>query len=264
MRLRVQIILVLFMDSILPALIYRSKNCGYVYWVIDIILPYTCWDLNGSREEALMKRLNIGVLILLAFGFAGLAVSAASADIYAWTDENGVRHFTNQVPPKQATLFMKTPEIPYDEEADNRRREMDRQAIARQELAEREAFLLEQQLAAERRLEAANARADEALREAERVLQDAQAAAENANYSSSSSFGFGYYYPYYRYKPHHHKKGHKRFPGDHYRKKHPRKHPLHDRYQRKHRVRSHYFIKSGRYPSHRARVATFRGRHGRY
>ena len=146
------------------------------------------------------------MLILVIFGFVSLAVSTAGADIYAWTDENGIRHFTNQAPPKQATLFMKTPEIPYDEEADNRRSEADRLAVARQELAEREAFLLEQQLAAERRLAAANARADEALREAERILQDAQAASENANYSSSSSYGFGYYYPYYRYKPHHYKK----------------------------------------------------------
>jgi hypothetical protein len=215
-----------------------------------------------------MKRLNIQMLILAISGFVSLAVSTAGADIYAWTDENGIRHFTNQAPPKQAILFMKTPEIPYDEEADNRRSEADRLAVARQELAEREAFLLEQQLAAERRLAAANARADEALREAERILQDAQAASENANYSSSSSYGFGYYYPYYRYKPHHYKKKHKRHPGHHYRKKHPHKHPvkhpLHDRYQRKQRVRNHYFLTSGRYPSHRARVATFRGRHGRY
>ena len=136
-----------------------------------------------------MKRLNIVVMILSACGLAGLAVSTASADIYAWTDENGVKYFTNQAPPKQATLFMKTPEIPHDEEADNQRREVDRLAVARQELAEREAFLLEQQQAAERRIAAANARADEALREANQVLQDAQAASEDAYYDYSSSYG---------------------------------------------------------------------------
>jgi hypothetical protein len=85
------------------------------------------------------------VMALAAFWFAGLAVSAAGADIYAWTDENGVKYFTNHAPPEQATLFMKTREIPYDEEADNQRREMDRLEVARQELAEREAFLQEQQ-----------------------------------------------------------------------------------------------------------------------
>ena len=211
-----------------------------------------------------MKRLDIRVLILAIFGFVSLAVSTAGADIYAWTDKNGVRHFTNQAPPKQATLFMKTPEIPYDEEADNQRREIDRLAVARQELAEREAFLLEQQQAAERRIAAANARADEALREADRILRDA----EDANYNYSGSYGYGYYYPYYKHRPHHHKKGHKRFDRNHYRKRHPHKHPvkhpLHDRYQQKRHVRTPYSITSGRHSSHRARVATFRGRHGRY
>jgi hypothetical protein len=215
-----------------------------------------------------MKRLNIWALILALFGLGGLAASTAGADIYAWTDENGVKNFTNQAPPKQATLFMKTPEIPYDEEADHQRREVDRLAVARQELAEREAFLLEQQQAAERRIAAANARADEALREADRILRDAQAASEDANYSSSSGSGYGYYFPYYRYRPHHHKKDHKRSGDNHYRKKHPSKHPvkhpLHNRYQRKHGVRSHYLTTGRRYPSHRARVTVFRGRHGLY
>ena len=99
-----------------------------------------------------MKRLNIMVMILAVFGFAGLAVSTAGADIYAWTDENGVKHFTNQEPPKQATLFMRTPEIRHNEEADKERREMDRLAIARKELAEQEAFLREQQQAADHQL----------------------------------------------------------------------------------------------------------------
>jgi len=233
-----------------------------------MILPYACRVPKGSREEAPMKRLNIVVMILSACGLAGLAVSTASADIYAWTDENGVKYFTNQAPPKQATLFMKTPEIPHDEEADNQRREVDRLAVARQELAEREGFLLEQQQAAERRIAAANARADEALREANQVLQDAQAASEDANYDYSSSYGYGYYYPYYGYGSRHHKKGHKRFDGNRYQKRHPKqhpaKHPLHNRYQRNQGVRSHYYLTGGRYPTHRSRVAAFRGRHGRF
>ena len=211
-----------------------------------------------------MKRLNTVVMILSAFGLAGLAVSAASADIYAWTDENGVKYFTNQAPPKQATLFMKTPEIPHDEEADNQRREMDRMAVARQELAEREAFLLEQQQAAERRIAEANARADAALREADQVLKEAQAASEDADYGYSSSYGYGYYGYGSRYLY----KGYKRFDGNLYRKRHPKqlpaKHPLHNRYQRNHGVRSHYSITGGRYSTHRSRSAAFRGRHGRF
>jgi len=213
-----------------------------------------------------MKRLNTVVMILSAFGLAGLAVSTASADIYAWTDENGVKYFTNQAPPKQATLFMKTPEIPHDEEADNQRREMDRMTVARQELAEREAFLLEQQQAAERRIAEANARAEAALSEADRVLKEAQAASEDDNYSYSSSYGYGYYYPYYGYGYRYPYIGHKRFDGNQYRKRHPEqhpaKHPLHKLYQRNQGVGNHYNITVGRYPTHNSRVAAFRGRHG--
>ena len=235
-----------------------------------------------------MKRLNIMVMMLVAFGFAGFAVSTANGDIYAWTDENGVKYFTNFTPPKQATLFMKTPEIPYDEEADNQRRKMDRLEVARQELAEREAFLMEQQQAAERRIAAANARADAALKEADQILQDTYAASEDANYDRSSSYGYGYYYPYYGYGSRYLYKGYKRYNLGLYRKKHhyrPKKHHYnykrdHSKYTRSikpHAKRSHYNSHRGtpgarrhstairgRAQTHRSRVAAFRGRHGRF
>ena len=228
------------------------------------------------------------VMILAAIGFAGFAVSTASGDIYAWTGENGVKYFTNFAPPKQATLFMKTPEIPYDEEADNQRRKMDRLEVARQELAEREAFLMGQQQAAERRIAAANARADAALKEADQILQDTYAASEDANYDRSSSYGYGYYYPYYGYGSRYLYKGYKRYNLGLYRKKHhyrPKKHHYnykrdHSKYTRSikpHAKRSHYNSHRGtpgvrrhstairgRAQTHRSRVAAFRGRHGRF
>ena len=110
------------------------------------------------------------ILMLAALGLAGFATLEVNADIYSWTDENGVRYFTNDAPPKQAQLLMKTPEIAYDEEADLQRRQNEELEAARQELAEREAFLQEQQQAAERRIAEANARAEAALREADRIL----------------------------------------------------------------------------------------------
>jgi hypothetical protein len=246
-----------------------------------MILLYAGRISKGFREEAPMKRLNIVVMILSACGLAGLAVSTASADIYAWTDENGVKNFTNQAPPEQATLFMKTPEIPYDEEADIQRREMDDQAVARQELAEREAFLREQQQEAERRIAAANARADAALREAGRVLQDAQATSEDADSAYSSSYGYGYYYPYYGYGSRYLYKGYKRYDGGLYRKKRHYKHKINHYKYRKglrphahpshynsrkgtHSVRRHSTAIRGRAQTHRSRAAAFRGRHGRY
>jgi hypothetical protein len=93
---------------------------------------------------------------------------------------------------------MKTPEIPYDETADDQRREIDRLEIARQELADREARLLQQQLEAERRIAEANSRAEETLRRADKILEEAEAAAENTDYDSSGRYASGYY-PYYPY-----------------------------------------------------------------
>ncbi len=148
-----------------------------------------------------MIRFNLTTMILAAMGFAGFMVPVASADIYSWTDENGVRYFTNHKPPKHAELLIKSPEIPHDEEAHQQRLEEDRLAAARQELAEREAFLMQQQLETERRIAAANARADAALQEADQILRDAEAAAENVYYDRRGSYGYGYSYPYYRIGP---------------------------------------------------------------
>ena len=229
-----------------------------------------------------MKRFKIMVMILATLGFAGFLASTASGDIYAWTDENGVKHFTNYAPPKQAALFMKTSEIPHDEDADNQRRETDRLEVARIELAEREAFLLEEQQAAERRIAAANARADAALQEADRILQKAQAATESDGAYRSSSYGYGYYYPYYfygprykSYKKHDGKKHHTKPKIDHYTHnwhilkntqpgKYTAKHPLHNGYEQKRGAAVPYSINYERYSTHRSRTATFRGRHGRF
>ena len=206
-----------------------------------------------------MNRLHIAALILASFGFAGFMIPAASADIYSWTDENGVRHFTNQSPPKHAELLIKSPEISHDEKAHERRLEEDRLELARQELAEREALLLQQQLEAERRLIAANARAEAALQRAGQILQEAEAAAEANDNDRWSSVGF--YYPYYRID---HRK-YNRHSAIHglYKKYHSIKN-YHKPLYRSHSVRSHYSLTQGRYPSHHARSAAFRGRHGRF
>ena len=215
-------------------------------------------------------------------------IPAASADIYSWVDENGVRHFTNGTPPKHAELLIKSPEITHDEEADRQRIEEDRLALARAELAEKEAALLQQQLEAERRLAAANARAEAALQQADQILQEAEAAAEA--YDNDSGGGIGFYYPYYGI-------GDQKYYISHYRYKSPyRKHLYADRYYNKYKrspaisglyhkyrsvikskdplyrnriyrhqsLRSHRPPTLGPYTSHRERSAAFRGRHGRF
>jgi hypothetical protein len=226
-----------------------------------------------------MKRLNIMMLVALVVWVYGFVALTAHADIYSWTDENGVNHFTNYAPPKQAKLLIKTPEIPYDEEADNERRENDRLEMARQELAEREAFLLQEQRAAERRIAEANARADAALREADRILQEAETAAADANYDRSNGYAYGYYpsyrsgyrpgyhhKPYYREKIHHYKKRHYAYP--HYRHYkygyQPRQKYIFKGRDRKHVVRPHHGSSRNPRASHHSRAAAFRGKHGRF
>ena len=236
-----------------------------------------------------MTRNILVVALLTILGFSGLMIPAAGADIYSWTDENGVRHFTNQRPPKHAELLMKTREKPHDDEAEQKRLEEDKLAAIRQELAEREAFLIQQQAAAERRLAAANARAEATLQEADRILLEAEEAAEN-----NRSGSYWYSYPYYDYKPglyhndrnihwlHHRKAGyHKKVKRHHHRYGHHKKHKRHStryghhgklrsnsfeytRHRRTHSIRNHQSLTRSRYTSHRARAAAFRGRHGRY
>ncbi|MEJ2100047.1 MAG: hypothetical protein P8X68_08720 [Desulfobacterales bacterium] len=209
------------------------------------------------------------ILMLSALGFAGFATLEVNADIYSWTDENGVRYFTNYAPPKQAKLLMKTPEIAYDEEADLQRREKEELEAARQELAEREAFLQEQQQAAERRIAEANARAEAALREADRILQDAEAAAEDVNNDNSSNYAYGYYSPYYGYRyPRkiHYKDYYYYYHGGLHHKRQPYKHKptLYNRFVRKFSVDHRPNASRSPVQSHRQRVTTFRGRQGLY
>ena len=71
-----------------------------------------------------MKGLKIVTLITIVSWFIA---SSLYADIYRWTDENGVIHFANYAPPDGATIMMKTEELPYDEAADRERMEAERQ-----------------------------------------------------------------------------------------------------------------------------------------
>jgi len=208
-------------------------------------------------------------MMLATLGLASFAAFEADADIYSWTDENGVRYFTNYAPPKQAQLLMKTPEIEYDEEADLQRREMDELEVARQELAEREAELLQQQQEAERRIATANAKAEAAMREADRILQEAEAAAEDVDNDNSSNYAYGYYSPYYGYR--HPRKIHYKdyyyyyYGGLHHKKPFYKPKPTpYDRFVRK--FSADRYSNAFRSPvrSHQQRVNAFRGRNGRF
>jgi hypothetical protein len=143
-----------------------------------------------------MKGLKISLLIAAQFFIA----SAIFADIYEWTDANGVRHFTNYAPPDNAKLLMKTEAVPYDEAADIERMETEQQdhlELERQNIAEREAEFERKVAEAERRLAALD-------RQAERIeRQDEEWPDEGTedSYIDSGNGSYGYYPVYYTNPP---------------------------------------------------------------
>ena len=124
--------------------------------------------------------------------------SCLYADIYEWTDKDGVTHYTNYAPPAEAKMIMKTEELPYDEAADRARLEAEREEeleLTRLELADREAELERREAQAEQRLAEADRQAEETLREAEKILNEAP----NGRYDYGSSGYADYYRGYYPY-----------------------------------------------------------------
>ncbi|MGD9303961.1 MAG: DUF4124 domain-containing protein [Desulfobacterales bacterium] len=175
-----------------------------------------------------MRRLYLFVVPVLLC----ILNTRVDADIYTWIDENGVKHFSNFAPPANAEVIMKTEELPYDEQADQQRMAAERQErllAAWQEIADKEAELLDWQRAAEQEIEAADLRAQEALREAEELLSEAE---ESYNRCSNSGLYYGYY-PYYGHYKRWYRKNlslYYRYPHCKHRKKYkwkprPRPHP---------------------------------------
>ena len=52
--------------------------------------------------------------IILIILVSCIAAASAFADIYEWTDENGVKHYSNYAPPAESRVLMKTKEEPYE------------------------------------------------------------------------------------------------------------------------------------------------------
>lgn len=70
-----------------------------------------------------MKIITIWMLVL----FAIIGISAASADIYTWTDANGIRHYSDRPPENVNDAVVVFPEYPYDEMADQKQFEMEQE-----------------------------------------------------------------------------------------------------------------------------------------
>jgi hypothetical protein len=115
-----------------------------------------------------MKRL----LILLTLLWVWWACPV-SADIYRWTDANGVTHFSNEPPPAGAKVLDKIEETPYDADADRQRIEEERSyRLEREklELEERKAELAGREREAQLKLEEANLRMQQAQLQQQQAL----------------------------------------------------------------------------------------------
>jgi hypothetical protein len=51
------------------------------------------------------------IAMVMAFVFAGLTASGVQAEIYSWTDENGVKHYSHTPPPDRSAPLEAAPEI---------------------------------------------------------------------------------------------------------------------------------------------------------
>ena len=98
-----------------------------------------------------------------------LWVPASNADIYSWTDENGVKHFGNQPPENAANLKMVFKEEPHDAAADQQRTETQNRELTDliRDLEEEE-----QRQAAEDRKKAAAAERNRAPTQEEKVAAE--------------------------------------------------------------------------------------------
>jgi Skp family chaperone for outer membrane proteins len=98
-----------------------------------------------------------------------LWVPASNADIYSWTDENGIKHFGNQPPENAANLKMVFKEEPHDAAADQQRTETENRELTNliRDLEEEE-----QRQAAEDRKKAAAAEQNREPTQAENVAAE--------------------------------------------------------------------------------------------
>ena len=158
------------------------------------------------RGEKMRSILLIGMIVM-----AGVTVPIASADIYFWTDENGVKNFTNYSPPEKAEVFMETSEA--DEDMALPEAETDQAGDADRALESRQLQAAAEEIEALREQVGElshNLKNLEALIEASPSEGD-DVASETEEAAATVRFGSGYvYWPYpYGYPPYGYK-GHRK------------------------------------------------------
>lgn len=133
-----------------------------------------------------------GWLIILLILWSGFP---AAAEVYHWTDANGVRHYSNTPPPKGAEAIVLQEEIPYDPESDEKRRVQEDAMLQERESAE----INDRLEKAERDAEEARRQAEAAERKADQLEKDLEEQDDDRSY--------GVYYP--RHRPGHRPPGYR-------------------------------------------------------
>jgi hypothetical protein len=155
-----------------------------------------------KHGEATMRRLSAFLAILLALVWA----STLNADIYVWTDEDGVKNFTNFSPPEGAEIFIKDSGISQKTAEDTPPRTFETQPPKPD--ATGEVSRLREELEAVKKLLAENLEASKAVEEDpypdRRVpVEDAYDASDDTNTAAEPQRSYTtvhkYYYPYYGY-----------------------------------------------------------------
>ncbi len=72
---------------------------------------------------------TITVAFVLAFALTVFGVGAPNAEVYIWTDEKGVKHFSDRPPADAKGAKPAFPAYEYDEAADKKRTETDSQEL---------------------------------------------------------------------------------------------------------------------------------------
>ena len=219
-----------------------------------------------------MKRLVVILLVL----FIGFWATGLRADIYTWTDENGVQHFTNVDPPKQAELMIKAANFTTDEKAAQEAieaRRLERQQLELEEVAQKQNLISMQQEAIQEQIDAANRRAqeaEEALKRCRKILDDA--AGSNGDYNGYRDCAdgvvvtgtpYGYdpcyeYYPRYRYYPSYGYNSYYSYRG-HFR--HGLKHRGHFKHRGSHHFKKRHFGHTGKHNFRHFKKHRFGGFH---
>jgi len=133
-----------------------------------------------------------GWFIILLILWSGLP---ALAELYNWTDADGVRHFSNTPPPEGVEANVLLEEIPYDPESDEKRRVQEDAMLQERASAETQRRIED----AEREAEEARREAEAANRKADQLEKDLKEQEENSSY--------GTYYP--RRRPGHRPPGYR-------------------------------------------------------